>query len=800
MGEERKPSGTSEKLSQILTLSAKSLPLGRNPKPQPHSPLLAASLPSSARYIFERRLPEPEKEEVQRLVTTKRDADEDSFSMEHRVESGQTTGGGTTSQSTSETRIDIENGSVKKSERPPRSAIKISLHEIVANQALEKHLSDSSDDEEKEEDKNTEVKSDNKSGAGNFWEKFGGKKARGNKVGASQSSLQDRNLRSAKQIRDMRKKVSVTSQGKKKTTQEVLAMAIVEGDMLNVEDILGAYVSLHGADGFRTVLRFRYDMDPRTLVITCIENPLADQQISSSEEGVAVDIYKGLSALHIACAFDQEHIISYFYRYSNNINKTFTPSGQSLLHTCAYFGTAAPVQVLVNHGASVWLENANKQQPIHLAALTGKLTCLKILIKAGADLEAQDKVGNTPLHAAVLNGHYECVQELLNYDVDPNRKNNENGVPLHYASNVPLVTLLIANGADPRILLDDRDSENRTAFNQYLEAMPEGCQEVLSKYVQSNGKSLGAMDLELKYGFDLFYDEFERNPQKGETALLTNIVKVDQRDLLKHPATETFLHIKWLLVMRFFHAYIFFYSLFIAFLTTHVLLMFSPITNHFDTNIKDQVAFWFHIAASICITILAIKNAFLLIYNFKLYIKTVQNYVEISLVVTCASYLVCFVLIPNYEATVHLAATAVFLAWFNFTLLLGKLPFGGIYINMIMDISRDVLKFMMLYGSTLVAFGLAFHVVSHNHDQFEDPLSAILCTLAMMVGEIGFTDLFINSQISYHWTTQLLFVLQCPSCTFCLHQTESIFQYPTGYFKFGIDLLSSSVFNVNLIS
>jgi len=47
----------------------------------------------------------------------------------------------------------------------------------------------------------------------------------------------------------------------------------------------------------------------------------------------------------------------------------------------------------------------------------------------------------------------------------------------------------------------------------------------------------------------------------------------------------------------------------------------------------------------------------------------------------------------------HAAALTVFASWANFTLLLGKLPSAGIYINMIVGTSKDVLKFLFLYST-----------------------------------------------------------------------------------------------------
>lgn len=49
----------------------------------------------------------------------------------------------------------------------------------------------------------------------------------------------------------------------------------------------------------------------------------------------------------------------------------------------------------------------------------------------------------------------------------------------------------------------------------------------------------------------------------------------------------------------------------------------------------------------------------------------------------------------------HVAALTVFASWANFTLLLGKLPAGGIYINMIVGTTKDVLKFLFLYSTRL---------------------------------------------------------------------------------------------------
>ena len=154
-----------------------------------------------------------------------------------------------------------------------------------------------------------------------------------------------RSTRSGKAVLKMRKNVSITSldKSKSKTSQQDLATAVVAGDLIRTEQIFDAYVALYRADGFKTILEYKYDLDPKTLVITCVETPIALKKSPSSsnvvgEQGVAsvsggvdvgvgveereleddyveknhnnfpMEMFNGLSILHLACAFDQEPV------------------------------------------------------------------------------------------------------------------------------------------------------------------------------------------------------------------------------------------------------------------------------------------------------------------------------------------------------------------------------------------------------------------------------------------------------------------------------------------------------------
>ena len=70
-----------------------------------------------------------------------------------------------------------------------------------------------------------------------------------------------------------------------------------------VADIVDAYTQLYGQQGFDVVIKFRFDIDQRSLAIT-----LHDSKASDPGNGDS-DMFSGLSVLHLACVFDQEDVV-----------------------------------------------------------------------------------------------------------------------------------------------------------------------------------------------------------------------------------------------------------------------------------------------------------------------------------------------------------------------------------------------------------------------------------------------------------------------------------------------------------
>ena len=48
----------------------------------------------------------------------------------------------------------------------------------------------------------------------------------------------------------------------------------------------------------------------------------------------------------------------------------------------------------------------------------------------------------------------------------------------------------------------------KSVFSVYLGSIPEGCNTILDSYITSNGRSIGALDLQIKFDLTLFLCEY----------------------------------------------------------------------------------------------------------------------------------------------------------------------------------------------------------------------------------------------------------------------------------------------------
>ena len=189
---------------------------------------------------------------------------------------------------------------------------------------------------------------------------------------------------------------------------------------------------------------------------------------------------------------DTQHVIEYFKKHSQNMHEILTTvdtNKKSLLHIAAKCGDVTLINVLINHGFSVYLRDKFLRTPLHVACQFGKEKCFDELIKAKSDIFAKDSIGRTclhyacfadcvnvvtmildmdpdmlqckdaygrtPLHYAVWNGtnaQSEIINKLIEAKVDVNVVDDENMTPLHFAADAgkgKIIPLLLKAGANP---------------------------------------------------------------------------------------------------------------------------------------------------------------------------------------------------------------------------------------------------------------------------------------------------------------------------------------------------------------
>ena len=110
---------------------------------------------------------------------------------------------------------------------------------------------------------------------------------------------------------------------------------------------------------------------------------------------------------------------------------------------------------------------------------------------------------------------------------------------------------------------------------------------------------------------------------------------------------------------------------------------------------------------------------------------------------------------------------SIFLAWFKIVLLLQNLPKAGYYIRIFKIVAKELLFFLMIYLPVLIAFSACFFTLMPPKTQaFANFWTSGIKTLAMLVGELDFDELFINNEHFEEDSTFQILLLQFVSVCF----------------------------------
>ena len=114
--------------------------------------------------------------------------------------------------------------------------------------------------------------------------------------------------------------------------------------------------------------------------------------------------------------------MKYFLRYGIRSAQMLNEANQSLIHTCAYFGSPMTMNLLIRNGFPFEERNVKGKLPLHLAAFQGNEICLQALLKEAENPNERDYDGYTALHIATKENQLKSTHELLKYETVSKKK------------------------------------------------------------------------------------------------------------------------------------------------------------------------------------------------------------------------------------------------------------------------------------------------------------------------------------------------------------------------------------------
>ncbi|KAJ5998507.1 hypothetical protein N7451_006317 [Penicillium sp. IBT 35674x] len=154
----------------------------------------------------------------------------------------------------------------------------------------------------------------------------------------------------------------------------------------------------------------------------------------------------------ILCDVTKPHISTWAPVYDRYI--FLDVSVLTSLLVASYFGIPHVVQVLLDEGAEVNIQDQWSLTALQAASLSGSQQVVLMLIDKGADINARFGFYDTALQAASARGHQQIVEMLLNRGADVNIQGGDYSTALQAASaegHQQIVEMLLNRGADVNI-------------------------------------------------------------------------------------------------------------------------------------------------------------------------------------------------------------------------------------------------------------------------------------------------------------------------------------------------------------
>jgi ankyrin repeat protein len=459
------------------------------------------------------------------------------------------------------------------------------------------------------------------------------------------------------------------------------------------------------------------------------------------------------SLLEIACQMkDRKRFVKLLLDKVADPNIKNCVTGMPLLHATARSGNYEVLQLLMGKGGKDtspkdykdrtilhWLAQVREREPDDKYILEN---CFKVSLDKDSvtkmDIDFRDVSGNTALYIALQNGFRDRAKLLLSKGADVSVRGKACQVLL--PTTIPIL------------------------------------EEILDDCLLSNDELLTSKDLQLSLNKEVL------------TNIVTPIVESQHlRELLKHPVISTFLYLKWLKVRYIFFIDMAFYVIFLCCLTTYILLsepyntlndgvVASNTTDIFsfndgnitsginDSNYTSQTKSrnlrFLQNFLMISLFLLTLKKMKQLIVHQWVYIKLLQNWLEILLIIS--TFISCSGVVESAELKNHSSAVALLLGWLEMLMLSGRLPLLSVQYEMLRTVILTFLWYMMGYVTLLIAFALSFYILfkgsseQGGENMFANPPISLLKTIVMFRGEFDISSLSFDT---LPYTSHVIFLL-----------------------------------------
>ncbi|CAF98029.1 unnamed protein product, partial [Tetraodon nigroviridis] len=530
---------------------------------------------------------------------------------------------------------------------------------------------------------------------------------------------------------------------------------------------------------------------------------------------------EGCTPLHYACRLGVHDSVKNMLGLSGKDGLAYkSKDKKSALHFAAQYGRINTCHRLLETVTDSRLLNEGDERgltPLHLASKEGHTKVVELLLRRGA-LFHSDYKGWTCLHHAANAGFTQTMDILLSTNPKLLDKSDEDGnTALHLAAregHVAAVKLLLTRGATlvlnknyTSFLHEALQNGRKDVVNAVIDS--DKCAEALTLFETNSTQRCPIVDmiemlpdtykvgpmplcfLQIEYSFRWLQTPLEKRLWEKNgyrpLAAVNAMVHYNRLELLNHPVCKKYLAMKWVAYGSKAHFLNILLYLLGLMPLTYLIVSLRPSMSTYGpghhnitmvkVSFKEQsLLLSFCMMMVLVMGIYAIIKELVQISQQRLkYFKDPSNQLDWCSAILSLSFIIPFML--NVEGSLHWQAgpMAVLNSWIGLLLYLqriwnplscifslGRFEGVGIYVVMLWEIMKTLIRVVMLFFFLMIAFSLAFYALMLNQKEFQTVPLSVMQTFVMMVGELNYQnnilDPYLKDELPFSFLTYLTLV------------------------------------------